>query len=72
MDPFLQRSTAQRVEIVNPSDMRSCTHSHCGTVVGALFPGELHASAMSKAGGKHKAANDIRIPNLPQWKSSVP
>ena len=28
------------------------------------FPGEIRASAMSKAGGKYKAANDIRIPNL--------
>ena len=30
------------------------------------FPDEIHASAMSKAGGKHKAANGIRIPNLGQ------
>ena len=28
------------------------------------FSGEIHASAMSKTGGKYKAANGTRIPNL--------
>ena len=32
------------------------------------FAGEIHASAMSKAGVKHKAANVTRIPNLGQEK----
>ena len=33
-----------------------------------VFPGEIHASAMSKTGGKYKAANGTRIPNLGQQK----
>ena len=33
-----------------------------------VFPGEIHASAMSKMGGKYKAANGTRIPNLGQQK----
>ena len=33
-----------------------------------VFPGEIHASAMSKTGDKYKAANSTRIPNLGQQK----
>ena len=33
-----------------------------------VLPGEIHARAMSKTGGKYKAANDTRIPNLGQQK----
>ena len=29
-----------------------------------VFPREIHASATHKTGGKHKAANGTRIPNL--------
>ena len=31
-----------------------------------VFPGEIHASAMSKTGGKYKAAAGTRVPNLGQ------
>ena len=33
-----------------------------------VFPGEIHASVMSKTGGKYNAANGIRSPNLGQQK----
>ena len=33
-----------------------------------MVPSEIHASAMSKTGGKYKAANGTRIPNLGQQK----
>ena len=37
-----------------------------------VFPGEMRGSAMSKTGGKYKAANGTRIPNLGQQKGSFP
>ena len=33
-----------------------------------VLPGEVHASAMPKTGGKYRAASGIRIPNLGQRK----
>ena len=35
-----------------------------------LFPGRVVPSAMSRAGGKYRAANDARIPNLGQLRVS--
>ena len=37
-----------------------------------VFQGEIHASAMSKTGGKYKAAKSTRIPNLAMKAKSVP
>ena len=36
-----------------------------------VFPCEIHASAMSKAGGKYNAASGTRIPNLGQQKGRL-
>ena len=37
-----------------------------------VFPGEMRGSAMSKTGGKYKAANGTRVPIPGQQKGSFP